>query len=259
MSPMFIEYLVIFLVIFFLQVLFFIYASIYRTDKVTDLSYGLTFILGALAALIIEINTLSLFKGILFGLVTIWGLRLSTYLFIRILKTGKDKRFDGIREDTFKFASFWLLQAVSIFVILLPTTYILLKPIQMEFNTIAIVGIVLGALGILIEGLADYQKYIFKNDTSNKGKWIDTGLWKYSRHPNYLGEIMMWVGVYIFAIPYLTDFGWLTIISPLYILALLLFVSGVPTLEKKDDDRYKGNSEYVEYKKNTGLLLPKIF
>jgi len=195
----------------------------------------------------------------MFGLVTAWGIRLSTYLFIRILRTGKDKRFDGIREDTPKFASFWLLQAVSIFVILLPTTYILLKPIQMELSILAIVGMILSILGILIEGFADYQKFVFKNEIKNKEKWINTGLWKYSRHPNYLGEIMMWVGIFIFAIPYLTDLSWLTVISPLYILILLLFVSGVPTLEKKDDERYKDNKEYMEYKKNTGILLPKIF
>jgi len=100
---------------------------------------------------------------------------------------------------------------------------------------------------------------VFKNKEENKGKWIGTGLWKYSRHPNYLGEIMMWVGVFIYCFVYINGIGLVTILSPIYISVLLLWVSGIPTLEREYDKRYVNNNEYQEYKKNTGVLFPKLF
>ncbi len=253
-----INMLQIFLVIVLLQIIFFIYAALRKTDKVTDLSYGLTFVVAVLFAYLINIEYVSIFKTVLLILVSLWGIRLSTYLFIRILKTGKDKRFDGVRENFKRFASFWLLQAVSIFIILLPTTYILITKETMSLNWISNIGLVIALLGILIEGIADSQKFIFKNKVENKGKWINTGLWKYSRHPNYLGEIMMWVGVFIYGIVYINGIELLTILSPIYITFLLVSVSGIPTLEREYDKRYGEDKEYQEYKKKTGKLLPKI-
>ena len=248
-----------FIAIFVLQIIFFIYAALKKTDKVTDLSYGLTFIIAVIFAYILNIEYASFFKIILVLLVSIWGIRLSVYLFVRILKTGKDKRFDGVREDLKKFASFWLLQAISIFVILLPTTYILTSDMDMSLNWISSIGLILAISGILIEGIADSQKFVFKNKEKNRGKWIGTGLWKYSRHPNYLGEIMMWVGVFVYCFVYINGIGLITILSPIYISVLLLWVSGIPTLEREYDKRYVDNKEYQEYKKNTGILFPKLF
>lgn len=248
----------VFIFIIVLQVLFFLYAAIKKTDKVTDLSYGLTFILASIFIYLLNIEYASLFKTILVILVSIWGLRLAIYLFIRILKTGKDKRFDGVREDFKRFASFWILQAVSIFIILLPTTYILISKDEMSLNWISYIGLGISILGIVIEGIADYQKFVFKNKIENKGKWIGTGLWKYSRHPNYLGEIMMWVGIFTYCIVYINGVALITILSPIYISVLLLAVSGIPTLEKEYDIRYVNNKEYEEYRDKTGILFPKF-
>ena len=252
-------FLQIFLIIFILQIIFFGYAVWKKTDKVTDLSYGLTFVIASLFAYIINIENASSFRVILLLLITLWGLRLSIYLFIRILKTGKDKRFDGIRENFKKFASFWILQAVSIFVILLPTSYILSGNFETSLNYISYIGLGISILGVLLETIADYQKFVFKNKEENRGKWISTGLWKYSRHPNYLGEILMWVGVFIYSVVYINDIAILTVISPIYITYLLVGVSGIPTLEKQYDKKYSNNSEYLKYKENTGKLFPKIF
>jgi len=249
----------VFVVILILQVIFFIYAALKKTDKVTDLSYGLTFIIASIFAYILNVEYISFFKTILLLLVSTWGIRLSVYLFVRILKTGKDKRFDGVREDLKKFASFWLLQAVSIFIILLPTTYILTSDMDMSLNWISSIGLILAISGILIEGIADSQKFVFKNKEENKSKWIGTGLWKYSRHPNYLGEIMMWVGVFLYCFVYINGIGLITILSPIYISVLLLWVSGIPTLEREYDKRYFDNKDYQEYKRNTGVLFPKLF
>ncbi len=249
----------VFLLIFGLQILFFAYAAIKKTDKVTDLSYGLTFLITSLAFYFVNTGLNSTYKTILLLIVSIWSTRLAIYLFIRIIKTGKDKRFDGIRENFFKFGSFWLLQAISIFIILLPTSIILNKDISMEFNSISLIGALISIFGIIIESIADQQKFKFKNIPENKDNFIKTGIWKYSRHPNYLGEIMMWVGVCIYCIYYLNNVDLIAVISPIYISILLIFLSGIPTIEKKYDIRYKDNEEYQKYKKNTGLLLPKLF
>jgi steroid 5-alpha reductase family enzyme len=104
--------------------------------------------------------------------------------------------------------------------------------------------------------LADWQKYNFKNKPENKDKWTDVGLWSYSRHPNYFGEILCWVGLFIAALSYLSGIKYLFIISPIYISALLLFVSGIPPLEKRYDEKYRDNERYQQYKASTPLLIP---
>lgn len=246
-------------IIFLIQVVFFLFAAWFKTDKITDLSYGLTFIIAAVFALFVNLENYSTYKLILVVLVSIWGVRLSGYLFYRIIKTGKDKRFDGIREDFFRFASFWSLQAVTVFIVLLPTLYIFLESTSMTFTFLSVIGLIVSSLGIVIEGVADYQKSVFKSREENKGKFISSGLWRYSRHPNYLGEILMWLGIFIYALPYLNGISLLTAISPLFITFLLLKVSGIPTLEKEYEKRYANSSEYLEYKKSTGRLIPKIF
>jgi len=247
-----------FLIILVLQIIFFIYAAVKKTDKVTDLSYGLTFVITSLSIYFLNIEYSSIFKILLLVIVVIWGLRLAIYLFVRIIKTGKDKRFDGVRENFKKFGSFWLLQAISIFVILLPTTNILISKDEMSLNWISYIGLGISVLGIVIESIADSQKFIFKSKKENKGKWVSTGLWKYSRHPNYLGEIMMWVGIFLYCLVYINGIGFITILSPIYITVLLVAVSGIPTLEKEYDKRYRGSKQYQDYKKNTGILFPRI-
>lgn len=251
--------LIVFGVIFFLQLIFFVYAVIQKTDKVTDPSYGLTFIVASITSMYLVSEYISMYKVLLLLLIVVWGIRLAIYLFVRILKTGKDERFDGIREKPLKFAGFWILQAISVFIILLPTTYVLLLEQSTYISTFSYIGFLVAISGIFIESIADMQKYIFKSQEENRGKWIQSGLWKYSRHPNYLGEILMWLGVFIYTLPYINDWAIFTVISPMYITYLLLFVTGIPTLEKRDMERYGNNEKYLEYVHNTGILLPKIF
>ncbi len=231
-------------------------AVIRKTDVLTDISYGLTFLLLILIAFFS--NEYSTLKLVLTVLVSLWALRIATYLFIRILKTKKDDRFDGIRENPVKFISFWLLQGVTVWVVLLPSLFLMSTPFALELNWITVLGLVIASVGLLIETFADMQKFKFKSDEANRGKWIDTGLWRYSRHPNYLGEIMMWVGVFLFVLPFINNIELLSIVSPLFIAYLLLNVTGIPTLEKKYAERYKGNKEYANYIKRTGRLFFKF-
>jgi steroid 5-alpha reductase family enzyme len=240
---------------FLIQVLFFIFAAAFKTDKVTDLSYGLTFIL--LAALVLISNgKFFLYQLTITTAITLWGGRLAGFLFIRILKIQRDKRFDGVRENFLKFARFWILQALSVWIIMLPSIYILSSEFPKKFTLVMCLGTMVWLEGLVIETTADHQKYFFKIDPKNQDLWIATGLWKYSRHPNYFGEMLCWWGIFIFSTPFLSGWAWLLVIGPVYITSLLLFVSGIPPLEKKYDEKYKDNQDYQSYKKRTSLIIP---
>jgi steroid 5-alpha reductase family enzyme len=238
---------------FAIQLIFFVVAVSYQTDKITDLAYGLTFVILALLLLFVNVSP-SIPHYLLVIMVTIWGLRLAGFLFLRILKTGKDKRFDGIREHFLKFAGFWFFQALAIWIIMLPVTFVLSSKHTFGFIYSVIAGTAIWFLGFAIEAIADFQKFKFKNK-GNDG-FIHTGLWKYSRHPNYFGEILIWWGIFLFAIPYLKGIGWLSLIGPLFITYLLLKVTGIPPLEKAYNERYKNDKKYKEYKAKTSLLIP---
>ncbi len=243
------------LLILAIQVVFFLFAFAFKTDKVTDLAYGLTFVVVVWIAYLVS-DTKDTIKLLLTILVTLWGLRLAGYLLLRILKMKKDERFSTMRQDFFKFRGFWLLQAVSIFVIIAPVLVVLNRKYVLETNVLVWVGLSMALFGLVIEAVADIQKFNFKNNPANKDKWIDSGLWRYSRHPNYFGEIMMWLGVAVVAICFMTGIEYISLVSPFYIASLLLFVSGVPLLEKRWDAKYKGNKKYEDYKNSTSMIIP---
>lgn len=242
------------LIISAIQVVFFVLAAGFKTDKFTDLSYGLTFVVTALILFATRADQ-GMVQTITVLLITIWGLRLATYLFIRILKTKRDERFDKIRSDTIKFAKFWFLQAISIFIILLPALVILNTQKTVNLS-LMLIGLSIWSVGFIIESVADQQKFAFKNKTENKDRWISTGLWKYSRHPNYFGEILVWWGIFVIALSYLENWLYLTIAGPLFITFLLLFVTGIPTLEKKYEEKYRNDPDFQKYKSKTSLLVP---
>jgi steroid 5-alpha reductase family enzyme len=240
---------------FVVQIVFFVLAASFKTDKVTDLSYGLTFLI-IVAYVYFSGNTTFSYQAITLIMVSVWSIRLVAYLFIRILKIKKDSRFDGIRENFIKFASFWTFQAFAVWVISLPSIFILTRSVEYDISSTMLLGVIIWFIGLTIETIADWQKFLFKNDPDNKGKWIESGTWKYSRHPNYFGEMTLWWGIFIFSIPFQSGVSWLTIAGPIFITYILLFSSGIPTLEKKYDVRYKDNKDYQDYKKRTSLLIP---
>jgi steroid 5-alpha reductase family enzyme len=249
---MFNQFFNLFLLIFASQILFFLVANAFKTDKLTDLAYGITFVI--VAHLLFWQSQKSLFFILPTLLVTLWGLRLAIYLFIRILKIKKDQRFNKIRQNFWSFLQFWLLQALSIFAVSL--SFILafsLEPfIMTNVNCWQLTFFVLALIALGIETVADWQKYQFKNDAKNKGKFIKSGLWKHSRHPNYLGEILFWWCMYLYFLPSLGNWGLLALISPTYITILIRFVSGVPLLEKNYEERY--GKEWLEYKAKTRII-----
>ena len=172
-------------------------------------------------------------------LVVLYGIRLAGYLLLRILKTGKDARFDGIRENPFKFLVFFLLQIVWVYVVSLPVLFIN-SPVlpQIDVGAAGIVGAILFAFGLLYETIVDQHKYTFWNNPKNRGKFIRSGLWALSRHPNYFGEICVWWGAFVMSCTILRRARWVAVVSPLFITGLLIFGSGMPTTERSADRKY---------------------
>jgi len=235
-----------------IQLLFFIIAAINKTDKVTDLSYGLTFILITIFSFLGSEQEFA--QQLLLAMIAIWGIRLSVYLFIRIMKIKVDLRFNKVRNSFVQFGKFWLLQAISVWIIMLPANVFFGQ--SSLLNAWSTLGMIIWLTGLTIETVADIQKFQYKNIPKNKNRWTDVGLWKYSRHPNYFGEMLCWWGVFLFCLPTFNNYQLLTIIGPMFITFLLLFVSGVPPLEKRYLSKFGDNQDFQEYLKNTNLLIP---
>lgn len=240
------------IVIVGIQAIFFIFAAYFKTDKITDLSYGATFVLVAwlLAFKNSAFTTVHLFIVIL---ITVWGFRLAGYLLHRIIKTKSDRRFDEIREDFLRFLKFWFFQAIAIWIILLPAI-VLFSSKSPIFYPISVLGVCVWIAGFAIEVISDQQKFNFKNN--NPGGYIASGLWKYSRHPNYFGEALLWWGIFLITVPILSGVQYLVIVGPIFITYILLFVSGIPLLEKSYDKKYGSDKKYRDYKKRTSIFIP---
>ena len=149
------------------------------------------------------------------------------------------------------------MQGLTVFIVLIPSTFFFHSTSQ-EFSLISYIGVAIWLFGLIVESIADYQKTTFINNPENQGKWINKGLWKYSRHPNYLGEIFVWIGVFLYILPALNPTqSIIGLLSPIFIIILLLFVSGIPLLEKSANKKWGNNPSYNNYKKNTGVLFPK--
>jgi steroid 5-alpha reductase family enzyme len=243
------------LISFAIQAFFFAFAATLKTDKVTDLSYGLTFIVLAIFWLIRNDVAIDSLKILVAVLVILWGVRIAGYLLFRIIKTGTDDRFDDRRDDVIAFAKFWILQGTAVWAIMIPAVYMLSRTEELAITGYAIVGSIVMLVGLVIETVADQQMYRFKFHKDSKGKWIDKGLWHYSRHPNYFGEMIVWWGIFIIGFPIYEGLGWLTIIGPIFITVLLRYVSGVPLLEKKAEKRWGDNPNYIKYRESTNLLI----
>ncbi|XP_065670417.1 uncharacterized protein LOC100206053 [Hydra vulgaris] len=238
-----------------IQFSFFIVAATCKFDKVTDFAGGSNFIILNVLTFFLS-NTYYKRQIAIFVLVLLWGFRLTGYLFYRILKIGEDKRFDDKRQDPVKFAVFWILQAIWVFTVSLPVIYINAPKLDQNLQVTDYVGFFIFLLGLLIEAVSDQQKFSFRNNPSNKGLWCNAGLWSWSRHPNYFGEILVWWGSFIISIAVIRENKlWTSIMSPLVTMLLLLFVSGVPLLEKTADEKFHLNTDYVSYKLQTSPLI----
>ncbi len=235
-----------------IQAVFFAFAASLKTDKVTDLSYSLTFVIVAITLLITSGATSNVAALLLAGMVVAWGARLAAYLFTRILHMQRDARFDGIREHFWPFFKFWFFQGIAVWVIMLPVTLWFRAP--MNWTTFHFAGLFVWAAGLLIEAVADQQK--FRHKKSAGAKWTDIGLWRWSRHPNYFGELLCWWGVFLFVVRDLnTSSALLALLGPLAISVVILFLTGLPQLEASADRKWGSDLGYQRYKRATSILV----
>ena len=243
---------------FLIQWLVFIPAFLRQTEKFFDLTGGITYI---------SVITLAVFFSagvdarsiLLWALVVIWAVRLGAFLFHRIQKVGKDDRFDELKPSFIRFLNVWTIQGLWVTFTAAAALVAITTTNRKELDWFALVGLLVWVFGFAIEVIADTQKSRFSANLDNKGKFIRTGLWSRSRHPNYFGEIMLWIGVAIIALPVLQGWQWVALISPVFVILLLTRVSGVPLLETKADKKWSGQADYEAYKKRTPVLIPRLF
>ncbi len=191
-------------------------------------------------------------------MVVIWALRLGTFLVRRIHKAGKDDRFDELKPSFLRFLNVWTIQGLWVTFTMAAALVAITTTKQVELDLFALIGFLIWIFGFSMEAVADLQKSRFNADPANKGKFIHTGLWSRSRHPNYFGEIVIWIGVAVIALPVLQGWQWVALISPIFVTLLLTKVSGVPLLEKKADEKWGGQPDYEAYKKHTPVLIPRL-
>ncbi|GAB4860983.1 hypothetical protein Ancab_036143 [Ancistrocladus abbreviatus] len=237
------------------QLAFFVVTALLKFDKVTDFAGSTNFIILAILTLVLK-GAWYFRQLVLSLLVVIWGLRLGLFLLMRILQWGEDRRFDEMRANLGKLAVFWIFQAVWVWTVSLPVTIVNASDNNPSIQAADIIGWIMWSIGLAVEATADQQKLAFKNSPGNRGKWSDVGLWKYSRHPNYFGEILLWWGIFVSATPVLEDAEWLVVFGPVFLTLLLLFVSGIPLLEDSADKKFGNVAEYRSYKRVTSPLIP---
>ncbi|ETI46383.1 hypothetical protein L917_08889 [Phytophthora nicotianae] len=246
-----------------MQCSFFAVAYTCQFDKVTDLAGALNFIVLAVLSLVLQ-DVYDTRAIVVTCLQVAWALRLGSFLLIRVLKRGKDERFDEMRANCLAFFGFWIFQILWVFLVSIPVILANSCGDQIDGNfgeARDIVGIVIWAIGILVEYAADASKSAFNDDPNNKGKLLRSSVWKYSRHPNYFGEILCWVGVTIVASANFgsnggeTWFYYVSCISPVFTFLVLMFLSGVPLAEDRYDERFGLDPDYIEYKRSTSPLI----
>ena len=242
-----------------IQFLVFLPSFIFKTEKFYDLTGSLTYI-SVTSIAYFSLNNPTTTDTILFLYVIIWAGRLGIFLFRRINKDGKDERFDKAKKKFFWFLQYWMGQAAWVVFTAGASILAILAPTETELNIVAFIGIFLWWSGFLIEVIADNQKRKFRETSDPKTEFISSGLWARSRHPNYFGEITLWIGMAVLSLSSLSGIEYVTaIVSPVFVYLLLRKAEGVPMLERIAEERYGDLAEYQQYKENTPVLMMKIF
>ena len=241
---------------FLIQWTVFVPSFLLRSERFFDITGSLTYV--SVTAIAVALSAPADARAVLLlGLVTVWAVRLGTFLLRRVLRAGKDQRFDQIKTSFPRLLLTWTLQGLWVSLTLAASLAAITTEVRLPLGIPAFVGLVLWLTGFGLEALADAQKGRFRSDPANKDDFIRSGLWKWSRHPNYFGEILLWTGIAVIAAPVLRGWQWATIISPVFVALLLTRISGIPMLEKRADEKWGGREDYEVYKRRTSVLIPR--
>ncbi len=233
--------------------LFFVLSLKFKRNDIADSAWGLGFIVLAIFNLVAS-GDFQRTKIILTTLVVLWGLRLMGYITLRNWGKTEDFRYKEWREQWGKkailrsYLQVFLLQ--GLFMFLVSTSVNLYNRFDGGVILASFIGLIIWVIGFYFETVGDIEMYLFKKNKNNKGKIMDQGLWRYTRHPNYFGEVTQWWGIWILTLG--STYWYLGLIGPLTISFLILKVSGIPMLEKK----YEGNKEFEKYKAKTSAFFP---
>lgn len=245
------------IVIYLIHWLVFIPSYIYQTEHYFDLTGSITY-LSSLAAVAILHPALDT-RGLVFCLlIAIWAIRLGSFLFTRVKRAGSDSRFDLIKINFFRFLLTWTLSGTWVYVTMAAGLAAVSSADSLSLDVFFVAGLALWLAGFGFEVTADTQKTRFRADPANEGKFITSGLWSISRHPNYFGEIVLWIGIAVIAFPVLSGWQYITLISPVFVIFLLTRVSGINLLERAGKQRWGDDPDYRAYLDSTPSLVPFI-
>ena len=242
---------------FIIQWVCFVPAYLLQTEKFYDLTGSITYLTLVLFS-VFSTNSLGYGSVIVCACVSVWAVRLGSFLFFRIKKDGEDKRFRSIKPNFTRFFMTWTLQGMWVTMCLLCVTTALSSASGLEVGAGFYVGLIVFVSGFALEVAADMQKTRFRKDPKSKYNFISSGLWAKSRHPNYLGELILWIGIAIMSIQSLEGLQYITLISPLFVYVLLVYISGVRMLEESGQKKWGNLPEYKEYLNNTPQLFISI-
>ena len=240
---------------FIIQWVLFVPAYLFQTEKFFDISGSFTYIFVVSYILCSNYTSSGINYGniLLSSFIIIWAIRLGSFLFFRIKKDGEDKRFRSIKTSPTRFFMTWSLQGMWVSICSACALTGMANGIVL--NSLFYLGAFIFVLGFIVEIIADNQKTKFRKDPANKDKFINSGLWSYSRHPNYLGEIILWLGISIISFSSLTGWQLITLTSPLFTYVLLVYISGIRILEARGRKKWGHLDSYQEYIKSTPTLL----
>ena len=244
------------IIAFAVNVLVFLPSFKAQTEHYYDLTGSFTYLSVTILAVILtsELDTRAVIAALL---VVVWAGRLGTFLFRRVKRAGGDGRFDRIKPSWVRFLMAWVVQGLWVVITAGAALAAITSGAKTDFGILGVIGLVVWLIGFGIEVVSDNQKSAFKADSSNDGQFIDVGLWAWSRHPNYFGEITLWTGMAILALPALQGWQYATLISPIFVFLLLTRFSGIPMLEKRADKKWGGQPDYEAYKSSTPVLIPR--
>lgn len=241
-------------VTFAMQWIIFTPAYLLRSEAFFDIAGSITFLSVIGCALLLS-EAIDPRAALIAILVAIWAVRLGTFLSLRVKADGFDRRFNQIKRSFPRFLMAWTLQGLWVFMSIAAGLAAMTAVTKVPLDGFALAGGILWLIGFTIEVVADDQKRKFRQDPEKAGKFISTGIWAWSRHPNYFGEIILWLGITVIAIPTLTGWQWVTLISPIFIILLLTKISGIPMLEARAKKIWGDNEDYRNYKASTPVLL----